>query len=230
MTPAGRGEGDADCSRAERVYRHLRAGIRAGTYRPGQRLRETEIAAALETSRTPVREAIRRLEADRLVEDVPGRGLAVTRLDQGRVSELYQFRMAIEGTAAEMAAQHATALDIAALTDTLERMRQAAGDPARAALLNRRFHEAIYQAARNSFLSHAIASMTDFMALLPGTTHDVPGRAAEVIEEHERVLRAIAERDPPRAAQAMRAHIETAAQFRLRITAEGPGEGEAAEP
>jgi DNA-binding GntR family transcriptional regulator len=214
----GRAE-DADLSRAERVYRHLREGIRAGAYRPGHRLRETQIAAALETSRTPVREAIRRLEADRLVEDVPGRGLAVTRLDQERVRELYQFRMAIEGTAAETAALRATELDVAELSDTLEQMRLATEDAVQAALLNRRFHETIYRAARNSFLSHAIATMSDFMALLPGTTYVVPGRALEVMQEHERVLRAIAARDPARAALAMREHIQHASRFRLRMTA-----------
>jgi DNA-binding GntR family transcriptional regulator len=224
--PAERAE-DADVSRAERVYRHLREGIRAGTYRAGQRLRETEIATALNTSRTPVREAIRRLEADRLVEDVPGVGLAVTQLDRERVHELYRFRMAIEGTAAELAALHATAFDVMDLTDTLEQMRAAADDAARAALLNRRFHEGIYRAARNSFLSHAIASMSDFMALLPGTTYALPGRASEVMLEHERVLHAIVERDPERAARAMREHIQNASQFRLRMTA---SQGLAGEP
>jgi DNA-binding GntR family transcriptional regulator len=216
--PAARAE-DAGFSRAERVYRHLREGIRAGLYRPGQRLRETETAASLNTSRTPVREAIRRLEADRLVEDVPGGGLAVARLDRQRVHELYMFRRSIEGTAAEMAALHATGLDLAELSDTLEQMRAAAEDTARAALLNRRFHEGIYRAARNSFLSHAIASMSDFMALLPGTTYALPGRAVEVMQEHERVLGAIVARDPDQAARAMREHIQNAAQFRLRMTA-----------
>jgi DNA-binding GntR family transcriptional regulator len=222
-------EEEADLSRAERVYRHLREGIRAGVYRPGHRLREVEIAAALSTSRTPVREAIRRLEADRLVEDAPGGGLAVTRLDPARVHELYMFRMAIEGMAAEMAALQAGELDLAEMSDTLERMRLAADDAAQAALLNRMFHEAIYRAARNSFLSHAIAAMTDVLALLPGTTYALPGRAAEVLLEHERVLRAIAARDPEQAARAMREHIRNASQFRLRMTAaQGLGGGQAA--
>ena len=205
-------------SRAERVYRHIRGGIRAGTYRAGQRLREAEIAASLNTSRTPVREAIRRLEADRLVEDAPGGGLTVARLDRQRVHELYMFRASIEGAAAEMAALHATELDIADLSDTLEQMRAVAEDAPRAALLNRRFHEGIYRAARNSFLGHAIATMSDFMTLLPGTTYDLPGRAAEVMLEHERVLEAIVARDPGRAARAMRDHIQMASQFRLRMT------------
>lgn len=210
---------DADLSRAERVYRHLRDGIRAGTYRAGQRLREVEIAASLSTSRTPVREAIRRLEADRLVEDVAGAGLTVRQLDRQRVLELYMFRASLESTAAEWAAMHATELDIAELCDTFGQMRAVTTDPARAALLNRRFHEGIYRAARNSFLGHAIASMSDFMALLPGTTYAQPGRAEHVLLEHERVLEGIVARDPERAARAMRDHIQMASQFRLRMTA-----------
>lgn len=214
----GTDSGDAGMSQGERVYRHLRKGIRSGLYRPGQRLRETQIAAELETSRTPVREAIRRLESDRLVEDVPGRGLAVTQLDEARVRELYQFRTALEGTAAELAALQATEYDIAEIGDTLRAMRAAAEDAARAALLNRRFHEAIYRAARNSFLSHAIESMTDFMALLPGTTYSVPGRMAAVLREHDAVLHAIRLRDAGSAGQAMRAHIQAAGRFRLHLT------------
>jgi len=62
--------------------------------------------------------------------------------------------------------------------------------------------------------------MTDFMALLPGTTYALPGRFAEVLLEHERVLHAIAARDPPRAAAAMRAHIQNASQCRLRMAAD----------
>ena len=219
--PPTAGEAEEDgLSRAERVYRHLRDGIRAGTYRAGQRLREVEIAGALKTSRTPVREAIRRLEADRLVEDVAGAGLTVRQLDRQRVLELYMFRAAMEGTAAEWAAMHATELDIAELSETLGQMRMVAHDPRRAAQLYRRFHEGIYRAARNSFLDHVIASTSDFMALLPGTTHDRPGRAAQVLLEHERVLEAIAARDPERAARAMRDHIQAASQFRLRMTAQ----------
>jgi DNA-binding GntR family transcriptional regulator len=218
LPTAGEAEEDG-LSRAERVYRHLRDGIRAGTYRAGHRLREAEIAAALKTSRTPVREAIRRLEADRLVEDVAGAGLTVRQLDRQRVLELYMFRAAIEGTAAEWAAMHATELDIAELSEALGQMRMVAHDPRRAAQLYRRFHEGIYRAARNSFLDHVIASTSDFMALLPGTTYDLPGRAAQVLREHERVLDAIVARDPERAARAMRDHIQMASQFRLRMTA-----------
>jgi DNA-binding GntR family transcriptional regulator len=208
---------DADISRAEYVYRRLREGIRGGLYRPGQRIREVQIAAELQTSRTPVREAIRRLESDRLVEDVSGSGLAVRRLTPSQLHELYGFRTALEGAAAEMAAAQASDLDIAAMDDALRLMREAASDPVRAAQMNRHFHAAIQRAARNGFLDQALASMADFMALLPGTTYDAPGRMAEVLEEHQAVLDAIRRRAPADAAQAMRAHLQAAAQHRLAL-------------
>ncbi|WP_237213669.1 GntR family transcriptional regulator [Falsiroseomonas oryziterrae] len=210
-------------SRAERVYRLLREGIRTGAYRPGQRLREVQLAEELATSRTPVREAIRRLEADRLVESLPGRGYAVTQLDEARIRELYQFRAALEGAAAELAALQATDLDIATLDATLDAMRAASDDAARAAALNRRFHQAIYDAARNVFLNQAIQAMSDVMALLPGTTYRKPGRVAQVVMEHEAVLGAIRRRDPVAASTAMRAHIHAAGQFRVCMTLAGDG-------
>jgi len=210
-------EHDADLSRAEFVYRQFRQGIRSGLYRPGQRIRETQMAAALHTSRTPVREAIRRLESDRLIENVPGRGLAIASLDASRVRELYQFRTALEGAAAEMAALQASEMDIAALRETLGLMRAAADDPPRAAVMNRHFHQAVYHAARNGFLDHAIESMTDFMALLPGTTYHTAGRMADVLREHDLVLDAIARRTPAEAGHAMRAHIQAAGRFRLQM-------------
>jgi DNA-binding GntR family transcriptional regulator len=215
--PRTRPSPDGDISRAEYVYRRLRDGIRGGVYRPGQRIREVQIAEELHTSRTPVREAIRRLESDRLIEDVPGRGLAVRQLTPAQLHELYAFRTGLEGAAAEMAAAQASELDIAAMADALRLMREVADDPLRAAQMNRHFHAAIQRAARNGFLDQALASMADFMALLPGTTYDAPGRMAEVLEEHQAVLDAIRRRAPAEAALAMRAHLKAAAQHRLQL-------------
>ena len=215
--PAGPFPAEADLSRAEFVYRRLREGIQSGLYRPGQRIREVQLAEALQTSRTPVREALRRLESDRLIEDVPGRGLAIVALSEQRVRELYQCRAALEGAAAEMAALHASAADIAAMRETLVEMRAATADAARAAQLNRRFHNLMYQAARNSFLSEAIAPLGVFMALLPGTTYSTPGRMADVLGEHDAILHAIARRAPAEANAAAHAHIVAAGAFRLRM-------------
>ncbi|WP_431285513.1 GntR family transcriptional regulator [Humitalea sp. 24SJ18S-53] len=208
---------DAGVSRAAFVYTHLRNGILSGLYRPGQRIREVHLAETLQTSRTPVREAIRRLEADRLIEDVQGRGLAIVALDEQRVRELYQFRAGLEASAAEITAGQVSEIDLANLREALEDMRAAADNPVVAARLNRRFHQAIYHAARNSFLANAIATMEVFMALLPGTTYQTPGRMSEVLGEHDAILDAIARRAPAEAAAAARAHIQQAGRFRLRM-------------
>ena len=97
----GSGLGDA-------VFHALRQGLREGLFQPGERLREEEIAEAFSVSRTPVRDALRRLLERRLLEVSGGRGLMVRRLDRSEVFELYQMREILEGTAARLAASSAT--------------------------------------------------------------------------------------------------------------------------
>lgn len=213
----GETQGDTGLSRAEHAYCRLRDAIRGGELRAGQRLRETDIAAWLGVSRTPVREAIRRLATDRLIENVPGRGLSVATFDKRQVRELYFVRAVLEGAAAELASQHASALEIAVMRELLDRMRGCIDDSAETARLNRRFHEAIYEAARNDYLAQALGPMSDFIALLPGTTFEVAGRAAVALAEHEEILAAIAARDGAKADQTARFHIQRAGETRIRM-------------
>ncbi|MBL8696844.1 MAG: GntR family transcriptional regulator [Alphaproteobacteria bacterium] len=214
---AGDAAGDTGLSRAEHAYCRLRDAIRSGELKAGQRLRETDVAAWLGVSRTPVREAIRRLASDRLIENAPGRGLAVTTFDKRQVRELYFVRAVLEGAAAELASQHASDFEISVMRDLLARMRGCLDDPAETARLNRRFHEAIYESARNGYLAQALGPMSDFIALLPGTTFEVAGRAAAALAEHEEILAAIAERAADRADKAARRHIQRAGETRIRM-------------
>src|SRR3546814_7644538 len=94
-------------SRSEAAYDLLRTAVMDGLLKPGQRLREIAVSAWLDMSRTPVREAFRRLERDGLITFAPNRGMTVTELDHGTVTELYHMREVLEGTAASLAAQHA---------------------------------------------------------------------------------------------------------------------------
>src|SRR5690242_713975 len=96
---------DQDLSRAEFAYRRLQASIRSGELRPGQRMRESELANLLNVSRTPIREAIRRLSSEGLVVLGPSRGMMVAELDKQQVRELYSLRATVEGAAARLAAQ-----------------------------------------------------------------------------------------------------------------------------
>jgi DNA-binding GntR family transcriptional regulator len=205
-------------SRAEFVYRALREAIREGHFRPGERILEEEIAQTLGVSRTPVREALRRLEARGLVETAPGRGMLVVELTGQRVTELYAVREVLEGTAARFAAQHAAPSEIEVLWRLNEELRHV-DDQQRAARINRTFHQAIYEAAHNRYLMQPVNEMHDAMALLPGTTYSAKGRLESSREEHVAILNAIAGRDPAAAEEAARRHIRAAQHLRLGMIA-----------
>jgi DNA-binding GntR family transcriptional regulator len=202
---------------AERAYRRLLDTLREGGLQPGDRVREADIAADLRISRTPVREALKRLESEGLLTTTPYRGMSVAQLDYQQVMELYLMREVLEGTAAGLAARHASEAEIVALSDIVESERRVAGDAAARAGHNRRFHNAIYYAAHNRYLLRSLNSFRDAMVLLGPTTYTVPGRAETALGEHREVLAAIRERDPDRAEAAARAHIRAAQRARLQI-------------
>jgi DNA-binding GntR family transcriptional regulator len=204
-------------SLGEAVYRSLRQNLRSGLYRPGDRLREEEIAKRLNVSRTPVREALGRLTAKGLLEPAAGRGLIVRSLSTAEVLELYAMREILEGSAARLAAQQASPAEIQALAD-LEGMFEAQiHDLHKIAQINRTFHDAIFQAARNRYLNGALQELQDAIALLGPTTFSVNGRASLAVEEHREIVKAIAQRDPERAEALARAHIQQALRSRLAL-------------
>lgn len=211
------GGGDADISRAEHAYRRLLEGIRAGEFRPGQRLREIDLATRLGVSRTPVREAIRRLASEGLVELAPGRGVMIIELTRQQVRELYFLRSTLEGAAARAAAQHASESEIAAFRATLRQMAAWREDPAQIARLNRDFHRLIHDAAHNRYLARALSQLSDSLALLPGTTFQASGRPELAEIEHAALLHAIENRDAERAEKCAREHIDRAGMTRISM-------------
>ena len=203
-------------SRSEAAYDLLRAGVMDGVLLPGQRLREVDVADWLGMSRTPVREAFRRLERDGLITFVPHKGMTVTVLDHGAIMELYRMREVLEGTAASLAAQHATDAEIDVLRDMLGQESPLEGDTKALAAHNVSFHNTIYAAAHNRYLLRSLNGLRDSMALLGETTYSVPGRIETALNEHQGVLDAISRRDPALADKAMRAHLRGAQHARLR--------------
>src|SRR5262245_38457242 len=202
-------------SRAEFVYDSLRDAISDGRIAGGERVREEEIARNLGVSRTPVREALQRLQQRGLLVLGPGRGLVVARLSQQQVIELYAMREILEGSAARFAAQHATAAEIAMLYQLQEELKAAEGDAMLHVSLNRRFHQAIYQAAHNRYLMQTLDALDDSFALLRSTTFRLPHRQRNSDEERRRIIAAIEQRDPDLAEQAAREHIVQAQRSRL---------------
>ena len=210
----------------EAVFRSLCEALQTGSYRAGDRLREEEVAQRLKVSRTPVREALGRLAARGFVEPAGGRGLIVRNLDISEVLELYAMREIMEGAAARLAAEHASAPEIDALRDIEQAFVEAsetdaaemAGEMAREmARLNRAFHEAICRAARNRYLDNASRELQDWIALLGPTTFTVSGRPSTSHREHQAIIDAIAARDGGKAEQLARTHIREALRCRLKL-------------
>lgn len=202
---------------AERAFQRLSKDIQEGRLTPGMRMVELEIAKRLEMSRTPIREALRRLEETGLIAQAPHRGLVVASLDLQAVNELYEMREVLEGTAAELAARHASGLEIAALERMVERVPPADADPAVLAEQNRAFHALIYHASHNRYLLRSLNGLSNALVLLGPTTFQAPNRGLTAHAEHEGIVRGIAARDPKVAGACARAHIRSAHLVRVSM-------------
>ena len=206
--------------RSDWAYEMLQEAIREGTIEPGQRVMETELSAWLRISRTPVREAMLRLQAEGMLEHAAGGGLAVALYDLRAIAEFYAMRESLEGTAAALAAQNADATEIGILRASLEAMRALPDDPRAHARENKAFHEHIYRAAHNRFLLNSLRQLLNFVPLLGRTTYHAPGRAPVALREHALIVDRIARRDAERAEAAARAHIRSAYDSRVQVVTE----------
>jgi DNA-binding GntR family transcriptional regulator len=164
--------------------------------------------------------------------------MVIAELDHQAVMELYQMREVLEGTAAGLAARHASEAEIAVLRDIMASDPGEDGDPQRLATHNRQFHGALYRAAHNRYLLKTLNVLRDAMALLGMTTLSLTGRSDTAREEHAAIVHAIEARDVEGAEAAARAHIRSAQRARIRImfgdeatsaaaTTNGPAEGRA---
>jgi len=198
----------------ESAYARIRAAIRDGSLAPGERLTEVDLASRFGVSRTPVRQAIARLEAEGLLTHEPRRGLTVTRPNHQQVVELYVMREILEGAAARLAAQHASETEIAAMAEIVEREPTAFGDATTLAAENLRLHGLLYLAAHNRYLLRSLEQLGATMSLLP-TLLTRDGRAQQAHAEHRAILKAILKRDGEAAETAARRHARAAQKHRL---------------
>src|SRR6185437_7424633 len=206
--------------RSDWAYDRLHEAIREGALQPGRRLMETEISAWLRISRTPVREAMRRLMAEGLLEPAPNGGLAVTLYDLRAISEFYATRERLEGAAAALAAEHADPTERRILSAMLDAMGALPADPRAHARENQAFHEQIYRAAHNRFLLKSLRALLNFVPLLGRTTYHDRDRIEHAQAEHAEIVDAILARDSQRAEDAARRHIRHAYNSRVRVATE----------
>ena len=216
----------------EGTYEALRAALLEGRYLPGERIYEAVVAKALGVSRNPVREAVRRLQQDGLLEVRPHNGIFVASIQPEEIEDVYRIRGALEAIAAELAAERMTDREIEHLHRIVAEQRRAAQRavaqpeaPVSASQADR-FHRAIHLGARNArlltLLEQIYAQVTHFRNL----TLRVPGRAAVSAQGHEWVYEAIQARDPAEADRRMRLHVDDARQaLLLQIRATDHGDG-----
>ena len=200
------------------AYQLILEAIDLHIYKPGDRLVESELAERFGVSRTPVREALQRLETQSLLTR-DGRSLIVASLDHSQLSELYVVRGELEGLAARLAARHAGPEEVKVLRDMLEDDKKLLGDPQALSRANRRFHKQIHLASHNRFLVRQLDLVHRSMALLATTSLAAKGRTKGTLEEHAKIVSAIETGDGKAAEEALRDHISKAFVTRLKLDA-----------
>lgn len=201
---------------ADIAYWAIRDAIRSGVIQPGDRLIELDLAAALEMSRTPVRDALRQLESERLVEKAPSRGFVVPTLTIDDMVEIYEIREVLEGLAARRAAMRMGPAEIAALKETVERAEQArdAADLEMMWKASNQYHGLLRAGHRNGRLPRLLALMLDAHRSL--RLHEfAPERVDAALSEHRAIYEAIAARDAELAERLAREHSDRALQAQL---------------
>jgi len=206
------------------LYHQLLEEVLEGDLRPGEILVESALGKRFGVSRTPIREALRMLEQDGVLERV-NRGMRVRQTSSEEVLEIYGVRTILETAAARDAATRRTDYDLANLDRLLRSMtEERTATPTERAAINRSFHRAIWQAARNRTLSDMLERLAVHLRRYPATTYLRSGRWEEALEEHRLLLEAIRQRDPDAAAEVAEKHMWAARDVRLDMIREGPDE------
>ena len=206
---------------SERAYMQIKDAIVDGTLPSGSRLVELTLASELGVSRTPIREALKRLTVEGLVTIDATRGTIVRPISPQDVSDFYAIREVLDGLAASLAAERISSdqlLRLRALLDVIEDAVAMADEP-RMVLANLRFHEAVFDAASNERLETMGRSMADFVRRLSFSAFVDTERDETVLEEHRAILTALQARDPRAAEQAARRHMVQARLHHIRRSA-----------
>ncbi|BAS29412.1 GntR family transcriptional regulator [Limnochorda pilosa] len=198
----------------ELVFERLRAAIIAGELHPGERLMEIQLAEDLGVSRTPVREAIRKLELEGFVVMIPRKGAYVADISLKDVADVFEIRGALEALAAELAAERATDEELDELERALIAIGEVIGGEDMDELVSRDtyFHELIYRASRNARLGQMTSLLSEQIQRFRTRTLAHPTRARTSLKEHYALVEAMRARDPELARRTAKAHIESAEQ------------------
>jgi len=200
------------------AYDLILDAIDTGLYGPGDRLVESELAERFGVSRTPIREALQRLETQSMLTRT-GRSLIVASLDHNQLAELYVVRAELESLAARLAAQHASPEEVRVLYAMVDHDLSLVDDPGMLSRANRRFHKQIHLASHNRYLIAQLDLVHRSMALLATTSLAADGRGVMALEEHRAIVKAIEDGDGDGASAALKRHLSFAFETRLKLDA-----------
>lgn len=199
------------------IFTALREEIVTGVHGPGTPMREVALAERFGVSRTPVREALSRLQQERLLERV-ARGLQVPQIDPHQVIQIYDMRILLEQEAAAQAARARQFTDLIRLEALLERDRQLVDpDDQTRISTNLEFHAAVWACAHNPVLEDLLERLSTHLVHAPRSTLATEDRWEAALDEHERLVRAVEDQDERTARTVAREHMETARRIRLQL-------------
>lgn len=196
----------------ELVCNAIRGAINSGRLQPGERLIEIQLAEELGISRTPLREAMRKLEMEGFIVMIPRKGTYVADISLKDITEIYEVRISLDMLAASLAAERISDEELEEMNRQLLLTASLSVETEMAEIVaaDSVFHDVLYRAARNERLLGIISNLREQITNIRGRSMAQPGRMKDTLTEHRNLLDAIASRDPEAAAAAARVHIENA--------------------
>jgi DNA-binding GntR family transcriptional regulator len=207
---------------AETAYAVLREAIVTNALKPGTRLRADDLAGKLGVSKTPVREALRKLQAEALIIVSAGNVLTVKEVTEHELLEIYYTREALEGMAARLAAENAGTLDLANLRAVVAEIKACGSNLKRMRALTGDFHLLVFCAARNDTIYRLLRHLQEQIRQFSGTTLTQPGRAKEAAAYCANLLAAIERRDPDAAERVARENRRRTLNLRIKMLRAAP--------
>ncbi len=206
----------------ELVCEKIRQAITSGIFTSGERLMEIQLAEEMGVSRTPVREAIRKLELEGFVVMIPRRGTYVADISIKDITEVYEIRTALDVLAAGLAAERINDDELETMQRLLVEIGQYIEEDNidKIVEIDSAFHDVLYQASRNERLVNIISNLREQITSLRGRSMHYPGRLSNTLEEHRAIVESLAQRDVEKAQQAARDHMENAEHTLLKAIEE----------
>lgn len=198
-------------SLADQVFDHIETDILSGKYQKGELLTETKLSAELGVSRTPIREALRRLEQEHLIEET-GKGVIVVGIDENDVEDIFQLRFRIEPLAAQRAAERHNEYQLSKLREAVEFQEFYLGkrDADRIKLMDNQFHETIYKMSGSIVLYDVLLPLHRKLQKYRRVSVSTSSRAEASVKEHRAILDAITSGDGEKSCELVKQHLENA--------------------